>query len=142
MAQFWSRIGVKTQVSVVPWAVYSSAARKNEYAMSVIAWGNGTGEGSYAMVNILATVNPEKGLGASNWGHYSSQKHDDYLKQATEEFDDAKREKIMQDAAQVVSDEVGVIPMFHYKNIWAARKGLVVKPLSSDRTVPVMVTKE
>ncbi len=142
VAQFWTRIGVKTQVSVVPWAVYSSAAKKNDYAMSVIAWGNGTGEGSYAMVNILATVNPEKGLGASNWGHYSSQKLDDYLKQATEEFDDAKREKIMQDAAKSVSEEVGVIPLFHYKNIWAARKGLVVKPLSSDRTLPVMVTKE
>lgn len=142
VAQFWTRIGVKTHVEVVPWAVYSSAARKNEYAMSVIAWGNGTGEASYAMVNILATVDPDKGLGASNWGHYSSEKLDGYLTQVTAEFDDAKREALMRDAAVAVSEEVGIIPLFHYKNIWAAKKGLVVKPLSSDRTVPAMVTKE
>lgn len=142
VAQFWTRIGVQTNVEVVPWAVYSGAARKNEYAMSVIAWGNGTGEALYAMVNILATPDAEKGLGASNWGRYSSEKLDGYLKQATAEFDDAKREALLQEAAVAVSEEVGVIPLFHYKNIWAAKKGLVVNPLSSDRTVPVMVTKE
>lgn len=142
VAQFWTRIGVKTNVEVVPWAVYSSGARNNDYAMSVIAWGNGTGEASYAMVSILATTNPEKGMGASNWGRYSSEKLDDYLQQVTSEFDEAKREELMKKAAVAVSEEVGVIPLFHYKNIWAAKKGLVVKPLSSDRTVPMMVTKE
>ncbi|GHA00236.1 ABC transporter substrate-binding protein [Ignatzschineria ureiclastica] len=142
VAQFWTRIGVKTQVEVVPWAVYSSAARQNEYAVSVIAWGNGTGEASYAMVNILATVNPEAGLGASNWGHYSSEKLDNSLKAVTTEFDSAKREALMQEAAVTVSEEVGIIPLFHYKNIWAAKKGLIVKPLRSDRTVPQMVTPQ
>lgn len=142
VAQFWARIGVKTNVEVVPWAVYSSTARKNEYAMSVIAWGNGTGEASYAMVNILATPNPEAGLGASNWGHYSSEKLDTSLKAVTAEFDPAKRDALMQEAAQIVSEEVGVIPLFHYKNIWAAKKGLEVQPLSSDRTVPQMVTQK
>lgn len=142
VAQFWTRIGVKTNVEVVPWAVYSSSARKNDYAMSVIAWGNGTGEASYAMVNILATPDAEAGLGASNWGHYSSEKLDSALKAVTTEFDPAKREALMQEAAQTVAEEVGVIPLFHYKNIWAAKKGLVVKPLSSDRTVPVMVSKQ
>ncbi len=142
VAQFWTRIGVKTEVQVVPWAVYSGEAKKNNYAMSVIAWGNGTGEASYGMVSILATVNPEKGLGASNWGRYSSERFDQLLAQTTKEFDQAKREGFMREAAQVVSEDVGIIPLFHYKNIWAAKKGLVVKPLSSDRTVPVMVTKE
>ncbi|WP_459694330.1 ABC transporter substrate-binding protein, partial [Achromobacter xylosoxidans] len=55
VAQFWTRIGVKTQVEVVPWAVYSGRANKNEFAVSMLAWGNGTGEASYALVNILAT---------------------------------------------------------------------------------------
>ncbi len=141
VAQFWARIGIKTKVEVVPWAVYAGQARKNEYAMSMIAWGNGTGEASYALVNILATVSPEKGLGASNWGHYSSAKVDDYLSQATVEFDDAKREAILRDAAVAVRDDVGVLPLFHYKNIWAAKKGLKVVPWTSDRTVAMMVTK-
>lgn len=141
VAQFWTRIGIKTNIEVVPWAVYSSAARNNEYAMSVIGWGNGTGEASYAMVSILATVDPESGIGASNFGRYSSQKLDASLKAVTAEFDPIKREKLMQEAAITVSDETGIIPLFHYKNIWAAKKGLIVKPLSSDRTVPMMISK-
>ena len=66
---------------------------------------------------------------------------DNDLKAVTVEFDADKREQLMRDAAVTVTEEVGVIPLFHYKNIWAAKKGLEVKPLSSDRTVPTMVTK-
>ncbi|CAM4158842.1 ABC transporter substrate-binding protein [Bordetella muralis] len=141
VAQFWTRIGVKTKVEVMPWAVYSSRARKNEYAMTMLAWGNGTGEASYALVNILATVSPEKGLGASNWGYYSNPKVDAELVKATSEFDVAKREAILRDSVKIVSEDVGIIPLYHYKNIWATRKGLKVTPMTSDRTAAQMVTK-
>lgn len=142
VAQFWTRIGVETQVEVVPYSVYGSRANNNEYAMSIIGWGNGTGEGIYAMTTILATVDPEKGAGASNWGRYSSDEHDALLAAATSEFDDAKREKIIQDAVKLVSADVGVIPLFHYRNIWATRKGLKVEPWTSDRSVPMQVSSE
>lgn len=142
VAQFWTRIGIKTHVQVVPWTLYAGAAKNNEYAMSVLGWGNGTGEANYAMVSMLATFNAEKGLGAFNWGRYSSQKLDGLIETLANEFNFAKRERLMQEAAQVVNNEVGIIPLFHYKDIWAAKKGLIVKPLSADRTVPAMVTKE
>ena len=141
VAQFWTRIGVKTQVDVVPWAVYSGRANKNEFAMSMLAWGNGTGEASYALVNVLATVDAKKGLGASNWGHYSNAAVDKALADSTEEFDPAKREAILRQSAKVVMGENGIIPLFHYRNVWAAKKGLKVTPVSSDRTTAMMVTK-
>jgi peptide/nickel transport system substrate-binding protein len=40
-----------------------------------------------------------------------------------------------------VSDDVGIIPLFHYENIWAAKKGLKVAPAVSDRTTAMMVTR-
>ncbi|AOY99698.1 ABC transporter substrate-binding protein [Cupriavidus sp. USMAHM13] len=141
VAQFWTRIGVKTQVEVVPWSVYSGRANKNEYAVSMLAWGNGTGEASYAMVNVLATVNAAKGLGASNWGHYSNPAVDKALEASTAEFDAARREAILRGAAKAVSDDAGVLPLYHYQNIWAAKKGLKVAPMTSDRTVAMMVTR-
>ncbi|MEG0114086.1 MAG: ABC transporter substrate-binding protein, partial [Comamonas sp.] len=82
-----------------------------------------------------------KGLGASNWGHYSNPAVDKALTESTEEFDMAKREGILRQSAKVVSDDVGIIPLFHYRNIWAAKKGLKVTPFSSDRTTASMVTK-
>ena len=90
---------------------------------------------------MLASVDPKKGLGASNWGHYSNAAVDKALAESTVEFDTAKREAILRQSAKVVSDDVGIIPLFHYRNIWAAKKGLKVTPVSSDRTTAAMVTK-
>lgn len=141
VAQFWTRIGVETQVEVVPFSVYSGAANKNDYAMSMIGWGNGTGEGTYAMTSILATNDSSKGLGASNWGRYSNPKLDEALAAAGSEFDDAKREAIIKGAVKTVMNDVGIIPLYHYKNIWASRPDLKVVPWNSDRTVAMQVHK-
>ncbi|MCL6469298.1 MAG: ABC transporter substrate-binding protein, partial [Ralstonia sp.] len=142
VAQFWTRIGVKSRVEVVPWSVYSGRANKNEYAMSMLAWGNGTGEASYALVNVLATVDTKKGLGASNWGHYSNAAVDNALNASTEEFNVEKRAAILRHSVKLVSDDVGVMPLYHYQNVWAAKKGLKVTPMTSDRTAAQMVTKD
>jgi peptide/nickel transport system substrate-binding protein len=110
--------------------------------MSMLAWGNGTGEASYALVNVLATVDTKKGLGASNWGHYSNQAVDHALDASTEEFNSEKRAAILRHSVKLVSDDVGVLPLYHYQNVWAAKKGLKVTPMTSDRTAAQMVAKD
>ncbi|HVR48374.1 MAG TPA: ABC transporter substrate-binding protein [Pseudorhodoferax sp.] len=141
VAQFWSRIGVKTKVEVVPWSVYSARAGRNEFAVSVIAWGNGTGEAGYGLLQTLATHDPKRGRGINNWGRYSNEHVDKALDAATVEFDARRREAVFRHAAKLVTDDVGQIPLFHYKNIWAAKKGLKVEPLLSDRTTAMQVTR-
>lgn len=140
VAQFWSRIGVKTKVEVVPWAVYSSRANKNEFAVSVIAWGNGTGEAGYGLLQTLATTDAKRGRGANNWGRYSNEAVDKALDAATLEFTAERRAAMFRHAAKLVTDDVGQIPLFHYQNIWAAKKGLKVTPLLSDRTTAMQVS--
>ncbi len=142
VAQMWSRIGVRTTIETLTWTIYQSRVNKGEFAMTMIAWGNGTGESSYGLLNILATQDAAKGQGVSNWGHYSNQDVDRALDEATSAFDDRERETILQRAARQVDQDVGIMPLFHYQNIWAARRGLLVKPLSSDRTVAEMVSRE
>lgn len=141
VAQMWTRAGIRTQVEAVPWSVYASRVDKGEYAMTTLAWGNGTGEGSYALINVLGSRDPKQGRGVANWGDYRSDAVDAALEQAMQAFDDPAREAILQGSARVVTADVGIIPLFHYQNIWAARKGLVVRPMTSDRTVAMMVTR-
>ncbi|MGE8672445.1 MAG: ABC transporter substrate-binding protein, partial [Achromobacter kerstersii] len=69
-------------------------------------------------------------------------KVDAALEQSTSEFDVAKREAILRDSVKLVADDVAIFPLFHYKNIWATKKGLKVTPMTSDRTAAMMVTKE
>ena len=142
VAQMWSRIGVRTSIETLTWTVYSSQVTRGEFAMTMIAWGNGTGEAGYGLLNILATQDAAKGQGVSNWGHYSNPAVDHDLDEATAAFDERAREGFLQDAARLVDADVGIFPLFHYQNIWAARRGLVVRPQSSDRTLATMVTRE
>ena len=125
----------------MPWSVYAGKANKNEYAVSVLAWGNGTGEASYGLLNAFASVDPKRGRGASNWGRYSNESVDKSLDAATVEFDARRREAILRHSAKLVTDDVGAIPLFHYQNIWAAKKGLKVVPLLSDRTTALQVSR-
>lgn len=142
VAQMWTRIGIRTTIEPLTWTVYASRVTKGEFAMTMLNWGNGTGEASYGVLNLLATQDMAKGMGTVNWGHYSSPGVDRALADATAAFDDEKRAAFLRDATRIAADDVAFFPLFHYQNIWAARKGLVVKPLSSDRTVAAMVTKE
>ncbi|MFH5926394.1 ABC transporter substrate-binding protein [Roseomonas xinghualingensis] len=142
VAQAWTRIGVRTTVENMPWATFSGRAAGGQFAMSVLAWGNGTGEASYALVNVIGSYDPAKGRGASNWGRYASQEADRLLEAAVRELDDGKREAILQESARLVMGEGGIIPIFHYRNLWAARRGLSVSPLVSDRTAAMMVRRE
>lgn len=141
VAQFWTRVGVKTKVEVVPWSVYSARATKNEFAVSVIAWGNGTGEAGYGLLQTLATTDAKRGRGANNWGRYSNEAVDKALDAATVEFDARRREAMFRHSVKLVTDDVGQIPLFHYQNIWAAKKGLKVVPLLSDRTSAMQVSR-
>lgn len=142
VAQMWSRIGVQTSIETLTWTVYASRVNKGEFAMTMIAWGNGTGEASYGLLNILATQDVARGQGVSNWGHYSNPEVDRDLDDATAAFDEPRREAFLRDAARRVDADAAIFPLYHYQNIWAARRGLVVRPQSSDRTLATMVTRE
>ncbi len=142
VAQMWTRIGLKAQVEAVPWSVYSAQVKTGDYAMTMLAWGNGTGEGTYAMTHVLGSQDAKQGRGVSNWGRYSSPQVDAALEEANATFDDAKREAVIRRAVKVVAEDVGIIPLFHYQNLWAARRGLKVVPQTSDRTTAMMVSRE
>ena len=140
VAQMWSRIGVRTTIESPTWTVYQSRVNKGEFAMTMIAWGNGTAEASYGILNILATQDAAKGQGVSNWGHYSSPVVDQALDEAIGTFDEAQRDAILRRAAYQVYEDRAILPLYHYQNIWAARDSLVVRPQSSDRTLATMVS--
>ncbi len=53
-----------------------------------------------------------------------------------------KRAAILRHSVKLVSDDVGVLPLYHYQNVWAAKKGLKVTPMTSDRTAAMMVAQD
>lgn len=134
VATMLARIGIATRVEVLPFSVYTSRARKLDFTMALLGWGVSTGEASYPLGSLIATYNAEKGFGPWNWSRYSNPKMDQILEQALGTVDNAKREKLLQEATEVAIRDQAVVPLHYQVNTWAARKGYAYTPRTDERT--------
>ncbi|HKC42424.1 MAG TPA: ABC transporter substrate-binding protein [Burkholderiales bacterium] len=134
VAQMLTRAGVQTTVVTMPASVYFSRANRLEFSLMLVGWGSDTGEVASPLKALLATYDRDKGLGTVNRGRYSSAEMDRLLLQGLATVDDAKRERLLQEATAVAMRERGIIPLYHQVNIWAARKGIVYTPRTDERT--------
>lgn len=134
IAQMLTRVGIVTKVDTMPSAVYFTRANKLEFSMILVGWGSDTAEASSPLKALLASFNKDKGMGQANRGRYSSPKMDALLDQALATVDDARREKLLQQATEVAMSDVGIITLYHQENVWATRKGIVYTPRADERT--------
>ena len=139
IAAMWTRIGVQTQLELLPGAVYSSRGVKHDYAMGLWSWSNGTAEAGYALLNVLGT---QDGVarGVSNVAGYSNPRLDRLTDQALATLDPAARAGLLRDAMSIGLDDVAFITLFHLKNAWATRAGLRYEPRSDDLTLAASVS--
>jgi peptide/nickel transport system substrate-binding protein len=135
VAQMWQRIGVQTQVDALPWTTFSVRNNRQEFAIRLVGWGSVTGEASYTLVNITATYDPAKRLGANNNGRYSNPELDALTERATSTLDEKERERLLQQGVKMAMDDLAFIPLFQLVNIWALKRGLAYDARADERTV-------
>ena len=123
IAQMYSRIGIDAKVETMPSAVYFTRATKLEFGYMVLGWGTESGEQGSAMRSLLATFDSAKGMGVTNRGRYTNPAFDKVLADALVTMDDKKREAMIQQAAEMVMGDVGLIPLHYEVSTWAAAKG-------------------
>lgn len=133
IGQMWTRVGVRTAVEGQTWAVFIGRAARAEYSAQLNGWGSNP-DGSHPLRNILATVNAEKGWGASNRGRYSNPEVDRLLDASMTELDEAKRQEMVLQAQRIAAEDVGVIPIHIQTNIWAMRRGFTHEARADEAT--------
>jgi peptide/nickel transport system substrate-binding protein len=134
IAQMLARVGIQTRVDAMPASVYFSRGSKLEFSFMLVGWGADTMEASSPLKALLATFNKDKGMGAANRGRYSNPKLDAALEQALATVDDSKRERLLQQATEIGVGDLGIIPLYHQHNLWAARRGIVYEARADERT--------
>ena len=110
VAQMLRRVGIQSELELVPNAVFSSRASKGEFAFVLGAWGTPSGDGGNFLVHGLHTYQPGKRLGAANWGRYNNRDLDELVERSTIELDAKKREDLVREAWGMVTKDVG--------NVW------------------------
>jgi peptide/nickel transport system substrate-binding protein len=139
VAQMWSRVGVRTAVEALPWAAFSTRSSRQEFGIRLTGWGSVTGEASYMLVNVFGTYDRERRRGASNSARYSNPALDTLAERAAATIDDEARERLLQEAVKMVSDDVVMIPLYQLVNSWATRRGLTYEARMDERTVAMGV---
>jgi peptide/nickel transport system substrate-binding protein len=135
IGQMLSKGGISTKVETMPFSTFLPRASKKELGLGLLGWGVGGGEPSGALRALIATTDKDKGMGAYNWASYSNQRFDNLLLDAMHTVDDGKREKLLQDAAEVAIKDYAVIPLYNQVVTWAVKKGIKYTPRSDELTL-------
>jgi peptide/nickel transport system substrate-binding protein len=135
IGQMWARIGVKTRVDTMPFAVVSQRNARNDTSISLGGWANSSGEPSSGLRGLLGTRNLEKGWGTVNRTGYSSPQFDAVLERAMGTADDEAREALMQEATRIAAKDFAWVPLHVQKNVWAMRQGLKHTPRADEMTL-------
>lgn len=135
IAQFYSRIGIDAKVDTMPSSVYFTRATKLEFSYMVLGWGTESGEQGSALRSLLATYDTTKGMGVTNRGRYSNAVFDKALGDALVTMDEKKREGMIQGAAEMVMEDVGLIPLHYEVSTWATTKALKYTPRTDQYTL-------
>jgi peptide/nickel transport system substrate-binding protein len=141
VAQMWTRIGVQSVVDALPYSAFSARASKQEYGMWLHSWASSTGEASYFLSNVVSTVDRAKRAGANNWSRYSNPELDALTEKSFTILDPEAREKVLQEAVQMVADDLPMIPLFHLSLVWGVRPGYRFEPNMSGYTAATMVRR-
>lgn len=141
IGQMWQRVGIKTTVEALPFAVIAQRQSRNDLSALLIGWATG-GEPSTALRSNLMTRNNEKGYGSTNFSGFSNAELDRLTEEGLRTADDEKREDLFKQAMRVGMDDVGIVPLHMQKNIWALRGPLGYEARADEYTVAMNVERK
>ncbi|MCP4022512.1 MAG: ABC transporter substrate-binding protein [Desulfobacteraceae bacterium] len=143
IAQFLTKVGIKTKVETMPKNVYFSRATQLEFSFMLLGWGSDTGEPGSTMMKLLHTYDKENSMGTSNRGRFSDKKFDNMIETAMSTVDAAKREQMLKECAEYAfGEKLGFIPVHFQVNTWGAKKGLKYHTRTDEYTLAMFVEQD
>ncbi|WP_447980968.1 ABC transporter substrate-binding protein [Achromobacter kerstersii] len=135
VAQYLSRVGIKTTVDAMTRSVYFPKRAKREFSFAMGGWSSETGEASSFLQYWVTRFDKEHGLGTSNYGGYDNPEFDAVFKRALVTVDPAEREKLLQQSLTLALADLPSIPLHFESSIWAFKKGLVYEGRADQYTL-------
>ena len=139
VAQYLTRIGIKTTVDAQAAAIYFPKRAKREFSFAIGGWPSENGEASGLFQYWVASTDKDQGLGTSNYGGFSNAEFDKVFVPAMAMMDGTKRKAEYQKATQVALNNVPLIPLHFESSIWAFKKGLSYEGRRDQYTLAMSV---
>ncbi|MEH6773781.1 MAG: ABC transporter substrate-binding protein, partial [Cereibacter changlensis] len=98
--------------------------------------GSSTPTSGPSLQALLHSYDKEAGVGAFNRVRYSNAEFDTAIDTALQEFDEAKRIGMLQDATRLVFEDTPIVPLYWQVIHWGLKDGLAITAGLSEDTLP------
>ena len=129
VAGMMAKVGIKIDLLAQPKSKYfAKVLAQGGYNTSfyLLGWTPGSMDVFNVFNSLLVCQNKEKKAGAFNLGGYCNKRLDELAAIVASETDVAKRQAAIDEAAKILQDEVGYLPLHQQPLSWGVREGVNV----------------
>lgn len=129
VAGMMAKVGIKIDLLAQPKSKYfAKVLAQGGYDTSfyLLGWTPGSMDVFNVFNSLLVCQNKEKKAGAFNLGNYCNKRLDELAVIVASETDVAKRQAAIDEAAKILQDEVGYLPLHQQPLSWGVREGVNV----------------
>ncbi len=119
-----AQVGIKATLDAMPVNNYWPELRADNFDMYLLGWSPGTFDAEHPIRFLVATPNEEKKLGSWNFGGYSNARIDELLPLIQSEIDEGKRQAMLDEVAQIMTDEQAYVPLYVQPLVWGTRSNI------------------
>jgi len=119
-----AQVGIEAELDAMPVRNYWPELREDNFDMYLLGWSPGTFDHEHPIRFLAATPDEEKRLGSWNFGDFSSDRVDALLPMIQSEIDDAARQAMIDEVAQILQDEMAYVPLYVQPLLWGVRDGI------------------
>lgn len=116
-----ARVGIKVVLNAQPKSKYFakvSPQSGNDTSFYLLGWTPSSMDVHNVLYNIMTSFNAETNTGQFNYGHYTNPRIDEIVKSVEKETDQAKRQKLVEEALGLVKSDVGYLPLHQQPLSW------------------------
>ncbi|MWB78056.1 ABC transporter substrate-binding protein [Pseudooceanicola sp. 216_PA32_1] len=129
-----ARVGIDVDLRTMNVSQYWKVVGRpvQEFAMYMMGWTPGGLDSYSVLFNLMGTWDEASGRGRINNGDFSNARIDEIIAAVESETDQAKRDALIEEAYQIVHDEVYYLPLHQQAVVWGVRKGVEVVQRPDD----------
>jgi peptide/nickel transport system substrate-binding protein len=135
VAQYLSRVGIKTDVNAMTRSVFFPQRAKRDFSFAMGGWGSDTGEASSFLTYWVTSLDKAGGVGTSNYGGFSDAAFDKVFRQAITTVDPGAREKLLQESVRLALEQLPAIPLHFESSTWAFRGDIAYEGRADQLTL-------
>ncbi len=126
ISAMWAKIGVNARVETMTKSKFFPKVQSHDSSAYLAGWGGASSDAIFILKPVMHSRDEKNGGGESNYGRAKNEALDALIDRIEGEMNLAERQKMINQAAQIIHDEVHVIPLHTQMIPWASKQGVHV----------------